>query len=309
MPPASCMTGTTVPWGLMRTLREDQSRPSRTALAVAVGRAIGHRRLYDPMVARLLPTPERLLVARARPLASRRVTADVVALASGGLTVHAALRMAAIDDVVEQAVDDGCTQVVVVGAGLDTRAWRLHALQATTVWEVDLPGTQAAKRRGPSRAGLDADRARLVAADLAAVTLQQVLAAAGHVTDRPTMWVWEAVAPYLPPDAVTATMTAMGARSAPGSRVAMTFAHPDLVGSGPVARAMSPVTGPLARFAFKALGEPILSTHDEWDITSLAESCGFIDAQVTTHTDWAASVAGPSHLDPAHAEMLLTAGT
>lgn len=287
----------------MRTLREDDGRPSRTALAIATGRAIGYRHLHDPVAARLLPRPERQVVARTRPLAAHRPTADAVALGSGGLTLHGALRMAAIDAAVERAVAAGCQQAVVVGAGLDTRAWRLAALDGIATWEVDLPGTQDAKRRALVRAGLDASRVAFARADLSVESLDQVLGATGHRADRPTAWVWEAVAPYLPPDAVSATLEAIRSRSADGSRLAMTFAHTALAGQRP----LTTVAGPLAKLAFRVLGEPILSTYDEWDIASLLSHHGFADPVITTYRDWQRDAGLPFRPDPAGAEMLVTA--
>lgn len=65
------------------------------------------------------------------------------------------------------------------------------------------------------------------------------LASAGHVPAEPTMWIWEAAAPYLPHAAVEQTVTAVARLSAAGSRLAMAVAHPDLIGSSAVARVLS----------------------------------------------------------------------
>jgi methyltransferase (TIGR00027 family) len=291
-----------VPWRAMRTLRQ-HDRPSRTAQAVAAGRAIGYRHLHDPLVIDMLPLVERSLVRRVRPVAARRIGADAIAAATGGLSRHAALRMAAVDAALAAALSDGCQQVVVVGAGLDTRAWRLPALAGTPVWEIDLPATQAAKHDGIRAAGLDPGRAVLVPADLAGRDLPDVLGGTDHDPAAPTAWIWEAVAPYLPPDAVAATLGGMRALSAAGSRLVMTYARPDMLGPGPV----TPLTGALALLAFRVVGEPLLSTHDEWDIAHLLTQHGFGSPSTTGVRDWADAVGLPGRPDPAASERLATA--
>src|SRR5690606_24514445 len=105
--------------------------------------------------------------------------------------------------------------------------------------EVDLPATQAVKQRrlaGPT----PVTPVVHAAADLAEDHLDQVLAPTGHDRGQPTVWVWEAVAPYLPREAVLATIDAVAALSAPGSHLACSIAHPELLGRGPVSRLLSP---------------------------------------------------------------------
>ena len=249
-----------------------------------------------------LPVAERLVVRRARSVAARPVGADAVAVATGGLSRHAALRMSAMDEQVRAAVSDGLDQVVIVGAGFDTRAWRLPLLEDCTVWELDLPGTQRAKRAGlGDRAA--ARHVRFVEADLSTVSLLEALEPAGHATDRQTVWIWEAVAPYLPPAAVVRTLEGIAACSAPGSRLAMTFANPSVMGP----RSLAPVTGTLAGYGFQALGEPILSTYDEWEICEALQQAGFTDTVVTDTDVWARDAGFSARPDPLRAEMLATA--
>lgn len=281
---------------------DGSGRASRTARAVAAGRAIGYRHLHDPLAIRFLSAPERLAVGSARQVAARVGGADAVALATAGLSLHAALRMAAIDAEVTAAVVHGCGQVVVVGAGFDTRVWRLASLAGAAVWEVDLPGTQQAKREGLGDLSGTAD-VTFAAADLAAQSLPAAMAGSGHDPTVPTAWVWEAVAPYLPADAVSATLEGIRTLSANGSHLAMTFAHPKMLGP----RALMPITGALARIAFRAIGEPILSAYDEWDIASLLSHHGFAAPLVTAAPDWARAAHLRGRPDPLGAERLVTA--
>lgn len=301
----------------MRTLRDHHGRPSLTARAVAAGRAIGYLHLYDPLAVEFLPAAERVVVRRARTVASRAVGADAVAVATGGVSRHAALRMAAMDTAVAECVQAGAHQIVIVGAGYDTRAWRLGAVSGRTVWELDLPGTQRVKRRALSRVGEDraADKpdgplrtdrvadVRFVEVDLASQSVTDALVESGHDTTQPTAWVWEAVAPYLTDDAVRATLADLRAGSAPGSHLAMTFAGPVVGGS----RTLSPVTGALASIAFHVLGEPILSSYDKWEISTLLTDMGFADPRVTSHVEWSRQVGLSARPDPLGIEMMVTA--
>ncbi|WP_431934332.1 class I SAM-dependent methyltransferase [Micromonospora sp. RP3T] len=84
-------------------------------------------------------------------------------------------RTVAVDDAVRERPGP---QVVILGAGLDGRAWRMPELAGAAVFEVDQPASQRDKR---DRTG----------------ALPDALAAAGHRADMPTTWVWQGVVPYL----------------------------------------------------------------------------------------------------------------
>src|SRR5262249_46565830 len=97
-------------------------------------------------------------------------------------------RTIAVDEAVREARSP---QLVILGAGLDGRAWRMRELAETTVFEVDHPDTQREKR---SRIGTLAQAARdvrFVPVDFTRDSLDEALAAAGHDPARPTTWIWE----------------------------------------------------------------------------------------------------------------------
>src|SRR5262245_17772502 len=125
--------------------------PSQTAAMVAMLRALADRGFthvpgfVDPVARRLLPEfwlrmlgyAERGIERMQREARSRIETqVDVVAQ-----------RVRAIDLELEAAVAAGVRQIVILGAGLDTRAFRLRALAGADVFEVDHPATQAFKQR------------------------------------------------------------------------------------------------------------------------------------------------------------------
>lgn len=117
-------------------------------------------------------------------------------LAGPGLPLHFIVRKRFIEDNVRAALAAGTTQVVVLGAGFDTLACRLHtAHPAVSFFEIDHPATQSIKREALGRC--DANL-RVVPADFTHQTLQQALArCSGFRRDLPTVFVIEGVLMYL----------------------------------------------------------------------------------------------------------------
>lgn len=123
-----------------------------------------------------------------------------------------------IDRCIETALQDGLRQVVILGAGFDTRALRLPALQAgASVFEVDHPDTQAVKRERIEPHAPPATR--YVAIDFNRDPLGATLRSSGHDADCPTLFIWEGVSYYLPAATVDRTLAAVRRCSPPGSRI------------------------------------------------------------------------------------------
>jgi methyltransferase (TIGR00027 family) len=281
-------------------------RPSRTARAAALGRAVGFAGHRDTWAEQVLPWRDAVLARRMRRLMGADAApgdSRVLRGLLGGLTAHATLRMLAVDECVRQAVAAGIEQVVIVGAGLDTRAWRLDELAEARVLELDLPRTQEAKQLRLAGTPMRAAQVDFVAVDLHRADLDWVLGNAGHEPDQPTLWLWEAVAMYIPPASVRATAEVLGARSAPGSRLAMTFVVPDLLGEGRLGRVLAPG----ARALFDALGEPVRTalTHDE--VAELLHEAGFDQVEITDSAAWARSAGLDAPRNPLGAERLAVA--
>src|SRR5690349_15226859 len=108
-----------------------------------------------------------------------------------------ALRTAAIDTAVRDAIAAGAKQLVVLGAGYDGRAWRMHELAGVKVFEVDHPATQREKRA--HLAELPAAKAvvSFVPINFEKESLNTELDRAGHDRSVPTCWIWEGVVMYL----------------------------------------------------------------------------------------------------------------
>lgn len=133
-----------------------------------------------------------------------------------GILLHWLVRKRLLDALAHEALTAGCRQIVVLGAGLDTLAWRLQS--AGACFELDHPATQVIKRRAIAEGPV------LMAADLMHASVAEALRAQPRfATNQPTLYVAEGLLMYLPPDRVAELFREMAALSAPGSRFVFTF--------------------------------------------------------------------------------------
>ena len=130
-----------------------------------------------------------------------------------GLTLHYVLRKRKIEELVRSAIASGFSQLVVIGAGLDSLAVRLSRDVYSV--EIDRPETQSLKR---SVIG-DAPQMRFIAADLSHDSLEDILRLLPAV---PTVFVIEAVFLYLTANEVLRSLKAIR-RAAPGAQTVFTF--------------------------------------------------------------------------------------
>lgn len=199
---------------------------SRTAILVCQGRAaadgrVSDDRFSDPVARQVLREEERRVVDQVRagtPPKGIAARLDYEFVRGCGAVVVP--RTVAIDDALRQRPAE---QVVILGAGLDTRAWRMDELARAVVFEVDHPVTQLEKRARLGTRSACAREVRFVATDFAADELDQELGAAGHHTGVRTTWVWEGVISYLTAAEVAATLAVIERRSAPGSALVINY--------------------------------------------------------------------------------------
>lgn len=143
------------------------------------------------------------------------------------LTTWVAARTKFLDDFVVDAVASGCRQVVLLGAGLDTRAFRLQWPEPVTVFELDTADMVAFKTE-VLRAAVPAAATRAVVPIDLREDWPAALRDAGFVPDVPTAWILEGLLMYLPDEAVDALMTRVGELSAPGSAIGATITNVDV---------------------------------------------------------------------------------
>jgi methyltransferase (TIGR00027 family) len=236
---------------------DSDSPASLTALAVARFRAVhqiteGGRVLHDPLAVAILG--ERL---------DDLTNLDV----DRRLRLFVCARSRYAEDVLATAVPHGLDQLLVLGAGLDTFAYR-NPYPGLRVVEVDHPATQAWKRQRLADAGIAVPvSVTLAPVDFERDDLGTVLAEALDLT-RPVLYWWLGVTPYLTLEAITATLSTLaGPRHA---AVVLDHAAPDPHASA-LARAWQAQRA--ARVA--AVGEPWLTRIAPDDLAALGVRCGF----------------------------------
>ncbi|MGV9427659.1 class I SAM-dependent methyltransferase [Streptomyces sp. NPDC003656] len=140
-----------------------------------------------------------------------------------GVAFSIVIRTKFLDDLLRDAVASGVRQVVLLGAGMDSRAFRTDWPEGTRLFEVDTaaPLDFKASVLRQERALARCERIT-VPVDLRE-DWPRALAAAGHDPAAPTVWIAEGLLIYLPEDAVELLLTRIGTQSAPGSRMGLTL--------------------------------------------------------------------------------------
>ena len=134
------------------------------------------------------------------------------------------LRARYIDDTLVTKLNSDLDQIVILGAGFDTRAYRLPGIEKTKVFEVDLPGTSSLKgKRLSSVLGSIPDHVTLVGIDFDSQDLGEVLSKAGFQKGKKTFFIWEGVTQYLSADAVRDTLAFVAESSGEGSGIVFTY--------------------------------------------------------------------------------------
>jgi methyltransferase (TIGR00027 family) len=234
-----------------------EERPSVTALSVCFmrareqGVAASARILDDPFARHFLTRTWKVGLS----IAGTRLSRLEAAFPDGfpGLSTYVVCRHRFIDDALGKALSEGIEQVVLLGAGYDSRAWRFaSALAGKRLFEVDHPATAARKRRVLSRHSdwPAVDRVQ-VDCDFSTQDFAVRLQETGFRPGVPTFFVWEGVSMYLSREVIRGTLSRIQALGGPGSQLAMDFDFlPD--GSGVRETLWRSTPGLL-----HALGEPV----------------------------------------------------
>jgi methyltransferase (TIGR00027 family) len=134
-----------------------------------------------------------------------------------------------IDDKAVEAADGRVEALVNLGAGFDTRTYRLDALADLPAWEVDLPQNIDAKRSRLEKLFQKVpDHVALVPIDFDHQDLASVLSSHGHCPDKKTFFIWEGVTQYVTEEGIRATFEFL-ARARTGSRVVITYTPRDFI--------------------------------------------------------------------------------
>ncbi len=257
-----------------------RSQSSVTAQGIAFSRAMesqrpeGERICYDPyartFVSRWLWITMRLFWGYAQ----RR---------SPGVYEYLASRTRYIDDTLSACLADGMKQLVILGAGFDSRAYRFeHLREQVKVFEVDHPATQAVKLAKVKQIfGSLPDYVTYVAIDFDTESLEKRLSECGYSERLKTLFIWEGVVFYITDEAIDSTLDFIAKHSSPGSSVIFDYIY------------TSAFAGSQKRTEVKSMqryrgltGEGLRFSIDEGAIQAFLEQRGFCDVINADHSYW-----------------------
>jgi methyltransferase (TIGR00027 family) len=243
-----------------------QGMPSLTALGAASHRAV-HQRLEagfifkDPLAERILGADMEEALRKAGEHPARR-----------GLRLFIAVRTRFAEDALQAAIARGASQLVVLGAGLDTYAYRSDHGDALRIFEVDHPATQAWKKDRLASAGIAIPSYLTFApVDFERETVGDGLRAAGFDETRQTFFTWLGVVPYLTEAAIFATLGYIAALPG-GAHVVFDYGNPPDTSGAP--DAYSAAREELAR-RVAAIGEALKTQFESEALHQKLAGLGF----------------------------------
>jgi methyltransferase (TIGR00027 family) len=161
----------------------------------------------------------------------RRLVPRIVERQVPGAYYFETARTHHLDALVREAAGSGVAQLVLLGAGYDSRPYRMaDELRDARVFEVDLPALSRRKRaKVRGIVGEPPGNVTYVEVDFTTQGLGERLAAHGHDRDAPTLYVWSGVAPYLPEEAVREVLSFVAAHGSPRTAIAFDYVFREVV--------------------------------------------------------------------------------
>ena len=243
---------------------ERKTTAEMAALARAAGALELASRNPDRLARTLLPPKLRLLLVPGVRHAMRLAYQWAIP----GLYMFIQVRTHYIDRVLQSALDRGLDQLLILGAGLDSRAYRfVEPLRTVRVFELDFPATARWKRDLLARAAVPTDGIRFVEIDLTRERLAERLSREGFDPRARTLVIWEGVTMYLPQSAVAETLAFVGSCGA-GSAIVFDYFYRQAIDRP------ERFHGARQTFAFmQRRGEPCLFGVDAADLAAFVAPC------------------------------------
>jgi methyltransferase (TIGR00027 family) len=218
----------------LRAERPDGAEIIALARALESSRPGGDRLFDDPLSLGLLSPATKLLFQLVRlPLIGTPMLRITDALAPGvrGFIVG---RTRYIDDALSAALGDGNDQIVILGAGYDSRPYRIPGIESTRVFELDLPRLQVEKRRRVCRL-LEKlpEHVAFVPIDFESQELAEVLPSAGFREGHPAFFICEGVTEHISAEATDRIFRYVASAATSERRIVFTYLDRRLLdGSG-----------------------------------------------------------------------------
>jgi len=205
-----------------------KQKPSKTALMAALHRAIAnkefgsHRLGSDNLAEYFLPSHYKFFIRFKKIRANSKNKLNKVL---PGMHEYVIARTAFFDSLFIEALNNRIPQIVLLGAGYDSRAYRFAKLNTDTkIFELDIATTQNRKMKSLIKARIDIPKnVELVPIDFNNESLNNVLEKAGYNRHERTLFLWEGVVYYLDPESVDATLEFVNRSSRHGSIIALDY--------------------------------------------------------------------------------------
>jgi len=260
--------------------------PSKMAEMIALHRVVesslpeGRRICYDPYALYFID-PNTLEFARKNPQKVKEMKEHYERLFPGlGNSIRARVRY--FDDFVKASLADGVEQLVILGAGYDTRAYRIDGCRNIRVFEVDHPATQVIKQEKIKRIfGQLPGHVLYVPVDFECDNLGEKLLEKGYDRSKKTLFVLEGLIMYIPPISVDETLSFIVRFSGKASRIIFDYYPKSLVDGTSDLEAAANVRKYVAD-----QGEPLLFGIEENDVEAFLARRGFSQIESVTSEDY-----------------------
>jgi methyltransferase (TIGR00027 family) len=252
-----------------------EKTPSITAGMVAAHRAIETRKPADRRIC-FDPFAEQFISPRMTPIGESWLPGWlalwIYERILPGFHTYFGVRTRHLDEQLRACIENGIEQLVLLGAGYDSRAYRFQDLKThVRVFEVDHPATQRVKLAVVDRVfGGRPPHVRYVEIEFDRQTLEERLTDAGYEGMLKTLFIWEGVSYYLTAEAVDQTLAFVAQHSRPGSSILFDYTSPDVVAGRTHLR-----EGHAWRSAVQRIGEPLLFGIEEASIETYLRQRGY----------------------------------
>jgi methyltransferase (TIGR00027 family) len=202
-----------------------KNRSSLTATGIAIARAVesekpaNERICYDPYARQFVSTWLYRLLGFS-------IKAGYAELRGPGVNGFLLTRERYIDDVLRNFLDQGGQQLVILGAGYDSRLYRFDIPARVKSFEVDHPLTQTDKLEKLQRIfGRIPEQVTYVPVDFNTQSLPERLLSSGYDPSRISLFIWQGVTMYLTPEGVDTTLAFVAKNAAPGSAIVFDYVY------------------------------------------------------------------------------------
>jgi len=200
-----------------------------------------------------------------------------------GIRSSIVARVRYFDDFVEKSSGNGLEQLVILGAGYDTRAYRIEGLKRNVkIFEVDHPNTQSFKIQKLEQIfGSVPEHVVYVPVDFENETLSQRLFDSGYDSSKKTLFIMEGLTMYIPPEAVDETLSFIVENSGKGSQIIFDY-YPESIVDG---SSELEISENLRKYT-SDVGEPLQFGIEEGKVEEFLSKRGFSNIQNVTSEDY-----------------------